>query len=354
MIEIDGVVILATVEQIIEDLRADLHLNGINLLKDINYKEGKKDIQVTCPVHKNGQEHKPSCGVSTVEVIRNGTKYHAGTVHCFTCGYTADLFEFVSYCWGSNDRNFGKRYVIQKYNTMNIESRPDIKLNLDRTNKTKLPYSYIEESELDRYRYTSTYLYNRGFNDDTIYFYEFGYDKEARAITIPVRDHKGGLVFIKKRMLSSFAPNKYLNVTGVPKQHLIYGFYHMLQLIDAINNKTCLNKKLEENYKRFGLIITEGEFNTAYLVQNGYPAISLLGRILFKQQKELLLKYGIKQLSLWLDNDDAGKEAHDVITNQLRGQFKLTRPDYEKYPDLNDANEFTPEQLDTLNFITII
>jgi hypothetical protein len=359
MLTLDGVVILADVENIVEDLRTDLHANGVLKLADT--KHSNNDIMVTCPHHNNGQESKPSCGITLVDKIRNGKQYPAGTAHCFTCGYTADLFEFTSYCWGTNDRSFGKRYILRKYNTMDVASRPEIPLNYKRERLGSSPYKYLDEAELDHYRFTSDYLYSRKFTDDTILFYEYGLDTWNNAITMPVRDHKGGLVFIKKRYINPPpGMDKYMNESGIPKQHLLYGFHQVLQLIQAINNGTCTNNKLKENYLRYGLFLTEGEFNASYLFQNGYPAVSLLGRILFEDkskkrvlQKELLLRYGIRDLVAWMDNDDAGKEAVQTIYQQTYKDFRVLVPNYAQFPHLNDANNFTSEELDRQQFINM-
>jgi DNA primase len=357
MFLLDGVTILAEIEQVVDDLRAELHAEGKMLLADTKY--SSSDLMVTCPKHNNGMERKPSCGISLVDKERNGKLYPKGTAHCFTCGFTADMAEFASFCWGTNDRNFGKRYIIRKYNTMDIAQRPTIQLNFKR-NRAVAPYKYIDESELDNYRYTSDYLYSRNFDDNTIAFYEYGLDIQNNAITLPIRDHKGGLVFVKKRYINPPPDgDKYMNASGVPKQHILYGFHQVLQLILAINNGTCSNKKLEENYRRYGIFLTEGEFNASYLFQNGYPAVSLLGRILFEDrtkkhilQKELLLRYGIRNVVPWMDNDQPGHEATEKIVGQLRNDFKVLIPDYAQFPMLNDANNFTPEQLDLQRFIT--
>ncbi|GEM_PF-1767229 len=359
MVTIDGLVILANIDTMVLDLRAELHNQGINLLKDVKIKDHTKDILITCPIHKNGQERDPSCGISKTTVIRNGKQYQAGTVHCFTCGYTADFFEFVSYCLGSTDRNYGRRYILQKYNTMAIEERPTIHLNFDRECKDSLPYSYMDESILDNYRYTCDYLFQRKFELSTILFYEYGYNPTRDTITIPVRDHKGGLVFVKQRFIDPPpGTNKYLNQSGIPKQHILYGFYQVLQLIRSIENGTCQNKKLEENYKKYGVILTEGEFNAAYLFQNGYPAVSLLGRILFEDrsrkrilQKELLLRYGIRDLVIWMDFDTPGLEAREKIIKQTYKDFRVRIPNQEDFSMYNDANDFTPEDLDRVKFI---
>jgi len=361
MIQLDGIVILSDIYDMVTDLQIDLKVQGINLLSQVKNKETTKDVLVSCPVHKQGQERKPSCGISKMDIVRNGKQYAAGTVHCFTCGYTADFFEFVSYCFGTTERAFGKRYIIRKYNTMDIAQRPDIKLNYRRVRKGVLPYTCIDDSILDNYKYTSDYLIQRNFDLNTILFYEYGYNSLNNTITMPVRDHKGGLVFVKQRLINPPPGlDKYLNVEGVPKQYLLYGFYQVLQLINTINNGTCTNEKLEKNYKKYGVILTEGEFNAAYLMQNGYPAVSLLGRILFRdtsgasiQQYELLLRYGIRRVVSWMDNDEFGLQAQDLIVEQLSKNFIVRVPKYSMFPDLNDANDYTPEQLDALEFVDV-
>lgn len=84
--------IAASVEQILRDLKLMLFAEG--LLRDQN--NTGSDVMVTCPFHKGGHERKPSCGVSLKEKITPDKTYEAGTVHCYTCGYTADLPTFIS------------------------------------------------------------------------------------------------------------------------------------------------------------------------------------------------------------------------------------------------------------------
>lgn len=361
MVTIEGIVVLSDIATMVNDLKYDLQRQEINLLRDVRDKDHAKDVLITCPIHNNGQERKPSCGITKKDVVRNGKQYPTGTVHCFTCGYTADFFEFVARCFGSFDKNFGKRYILQKYNTMAVESRPTIQLNFQRESLGSIPYNYIDENILNDYKYVCDYLFQRKFEERTIYFYEYGYNPAKDTITIPVRDHKGGLVFVKQRFIDP-PPNmgKYLNQSGIPKQHILYGFWNVLQLIQAIQNGTCENKKLEENYKKYGIILTEGEFNASYLFQNGYPAVSLLGRILFEDttrkhimQKELLLRYGIRNLVIWMDLDEYGLEARTNIINQTYKDFRVRIPNQEDFPQYNDANDYTPEEIDQVNFLGI-
>ena len=65
MIKVNNTYITASVEEIVGLLKTHLSLMGINLLNQI--RPGRDNIQVTCPIHNNGQERKPSCGIRTTE-----------------------------------------------------------------------------------------------------------------------------------------------------------------------------------------------------------------------------------------------------------------------------------------------
>lgn len=100
MITVWNTPIAASVEQILRDLKLMLFAEG--LLRDQN--NTGSDVMVTCPFHKGGHERKPSCGVSLKEKITPDKTYEAGTVHCYTCGYTADLPTFISDLLGMRKR----------------------------------------------------------------------------------------------------------------------------------------------------------------------------------------------------------------------------------------------------------
>jgi len=89
--------ILASELEVLNELKTQLALNGIQRFAE--FKPGPRNIQFNCPIHAGGQERKPSCGISTV----NKEEVPAGTVHCFTCGYTATLEQMISHCFGKDD-----------------------------------------------------------------------------------------------------------------------------------------------------------------------------------------------------------------------------------------------------------
>lgn len=67
MITIWKTPIVATVEQVLKDLK--LQLYGAGLLKEI--KNTGSDLMCTCPFHANGKEHNPSCGVLLQQKVTN-------------------------------------------------------------------------------------------------------------------------------------------------------------------------------------------------------------------------------------------------------------------------------------------
>lgn len=77
MITIWKTPIVATVEQVLKDLK--LQLYGAGLLKEI--KNTGSDLMCTCPFHANGKEHNPSCGVLLQQKVTKDKTYEAGTVH---------------------------------------------------------------------------------------------------------------------------------------------------------------------------------------------------------------------------------------------------------------------------------
>ena len=151
MFYIGGNPILANDMEVLETLKAHLALNGI--YRFAQFKPSSRNIQFNCPIHNDGQERKPSCGISTV----NTEKTPSGTVHCFTCGYTATLEEMVSHCFGYEDKGeFGKQWLVKNFLTVSVENRKDIKLDefmLRGRSKGPQTQKYIDDSILDQYRY---------------------------------------------------------------------------------------------------------------------------------------------------------------------------------------------------------
>ena len=101
MFTANGIPILADEVEVISELRDQLALNGIQRFHTI--RRTQNHIQVNCPFHKDGQESKPSCGITTNDIKQGDKIVKAGTVHCFACGYTGSIEEMISKLFGRED-----------------------------------------------------------------------------------------------------------------------------------------------------------------------------------------------------------------------------------------------------------
>ena len=306
MVIIDNLLINSSYYEILISFRAYLSSKGVNFLKEI--KEGQDNIMVTCPFHKNGQENKPSSGISTKD----------GVFHCFTCGTVRTFAEVLSYCLGylNDNGQAGKKWIIDNIANTQIEQRElSFKLSRDIAKK-----SYISEEELDSYRYYHPYMFQRKLTEKIIDKFDVGYDIKTNSITFPVRDINGNVLFIARRRVDY----KYFNYpSGVEKP--LYGIY-----------------ELSKNAKH--VIICESIFNALTCYVYGKEAIALNGTG-SKEQLEELLKLGVRTIYLGLDNDDAGNKGTEKIYKKLKGHFLLYRM---IFPIGKDINDLTKEEFDNI------
>ena len=210
MFKINGLEINVTGEQLLNDLKFSLNQNGIYLLNTI--KVGNNNIQFSCPAHKEGQERTPSCGMSTVPTYKGNKEYPAGTVHCFTCGYTATLEEFISYCFGYQDGGIlGNRWLKANYRTSMLQKSRNFKLEFN-TEQIKQELPTIPDEELNELldEYASTTNDNEYYYSDidewnsyarkyTKKEYDEAYENLCKEIANHVGDGKVDFIFGSSR-----------------------------------------------------------------------------------------------------------------------------------------------------------
>ena len=119
MYQIKNKTIDANMEVIIESLR-DFILERDNKLLFRDIKPDYDNIMITCPFHKHGEERRPSCGISIKDKVDGDKRYPAGTVHCFTCKYTAPLDVFISKVLGFEDSGEeGRKWLLDNFDVSN-------------------------------------------------------------------------------------------------------------------------------------------------------------------------------------------------------------------------------------------
>lgn len=235
MLRLDDIILQTDTQTILNVLKSELAIRGIDRFH--TFRPNGSNIQTNCPFHKQGQERKPSFGV-------NGEK---DKCHCFACGWSGSIEEMVSELFGYNDAgNFGKNWLVKRFNSVEIETRPNILEEINVRNnisirnykainrfkqhiqgdKSSEQYSgEITEEELDKYRYIHPYMYERKMDDRVIEIFDVGYDKETECITFPIRDKNGNCLFIARRSVNT----KFFSYPqGVEKP--LYGLYELYQL----------------------------------------------------------------------------------------------------------------------------
>ena len=339
MIKLQDTIIQIETEDVINVLRSELAQKGMQRFSIVRH--NGENIQTNCPFHKNGQERKPSFGV-------NG---EIDKCHCFACGWSGTIEEMISELYGYQDEGkFGKRWLIKRFNTVEIETRPNImegfnarKINLSRglykgietapkgksgeMGKAGQGNEYeknrdleegdktvITEEELDKYRYIHPYMYKRGLTDEIIERFDIGYDRERKEITFPVRDIEGRCVFVAGRSVKS-------------------KFFRLPKGMD---------KPVYQAYK-----FTTGKYKECYLVESflncltcwkyNKPAMAMIGTGNQKQY-ELLNKLPVREYILAFDPDEAGRKATERFKKYVHGKI-IKELVYTDTRDINDLQE---------------
>ena len=289
-----------TMNEVLDELSSQLESNGIQLLQKRNNLQ--THIMVQCPYHSRGQEKKPSAGFRKED----------GKFHCFACNEIHSLPEVISFCFGKYDDvlgKFGLKWLQKNFQHLEVEQREDLKLDLSR-DKVKKESKYVSEEELDSYRYTHKYLYERGMTDEIIEIFDLGYDEVSRSITFPVRDVSGNTLFVARRNVRY---KRYEYPKGVEKP--LYGLYELM-------NTDFISKSRNQN--KYDIIVCEGMFDALTCWVYGKPAVALNG-LGTDLQFEQLRQLPVRKLILATDMDKAGLDARarikENVTNKIITEY---------------------------------
>lgn len=317
MLEINGRLITAPIEEILREIQREAHKN---LFKDMR-RQGK-NLLVTCPNmgHKGGQEAHPSCQIFN-DPDDDLVEY--GFVHCFTCGYKVPLYKMVADCFDVSE-DWGKKWLIQNFSDILMERKqflPEITF-------TKSSVPVLDESILKQYEYFHPYMKKRKLTDEVIKKYRIGYDPETSCITFPVWDEHNKLIMITKRSVLSKA---FYIPDNVEKP---------VYLLNFLQNG---NQKVKQIY------VAESQINTLTLLSWGYNAVGLFGTGC-RRQYEILKKSGFRNFVLCLDGDDAGMRGTERFIKNMPEDTLIT---VKKIPWGKDVNDLTKEEFEKLPLIQV-
>ncbi|MBO4542250.1 MAG: toprim domain-containing protein [Bacteroidales bacterium] len=309
MISINGEFYDVDLMTILNDLYSQTSL-GLNIRKDCG-----DNIMVQCPFHKNGEEKSPSCGIHK----------ETGLYHCFACGESGTLEEFISKVFGKDDYGrFGHEWL-RTYQVQAIEDRQELILNFNRKTLKNKYRTFVPEMVLSQYRgVRHPYLYQRKMTDNILDLFDIGYDRKSDTVTFPVRNETGECVFIARRSTKG----KFFHYPSGAEKPL-YGLYELRHLPYVVDE----------------VWITESMFNCLTLWTHDIPAIALNGTG-SRAQIEKLKTLPYRSYVVALDPDETGR----VFTYRLKRElspfgkliFTVT------YTDNRDINDLSNEECEQL------
>ena len=311
-------VVLTPIKEVLENLREHMHALGIFKIEKIEYKGN--NARITCPFHKDGFENRPSCDVLLCDkVVPDGFKetvIPAGTVHCFSCGYSAGFVKFVSDCLGVSFRKATEWILCFCDYEIYTEQRDVGNLDIfsdesEQNNYSSLPV--ITCDDLRKYDFYHPYMEKRKLTPEVIEKFEVGYYPKEDVLTFPVYVD-GRCLFVAKRKVSY---KKFIMPSVKPKP--IYGLDYL-----------CESNKV---------YITESIINALTLESYGMSAVALFGTG-SSYQIDKLNKLSVRKYVLCFDGDEAGINGRNRLLKNLKGKIVT----YVDMPYRKDVNDLTKEE----------
>ena len=313
---IDGLIINAEVEDIIAELKKELLYQGVH--KFAKSTDSGDDLMICCPFHKDGHERNPSSGIRRSD----------GMFHCFACGLTYSLPDFISHVLNFDDKSQGYKWLANNFASTEVYERGEVIIDCDREHNGNVSVpvlSTISDEILDTYRYVHPYMYKRGLTDAIIEKFDIGYDKSTDSITFPVRDKNGDCMFVARRSVKT----KYFDL---PKEinKPLYGMYELMQ----------------SNITRSDTIyVCEGLFDCLRLWCNDKLAVAGFGCLFSSYQIKQLQDLPVRSIILAFDNDEAGRKATDRVAQLLTTKLVYT---VQLPSNRKDIGECTDEEINEL------
>jgi DNA primase len=181
--------------------------------------------------------------------------------------------------------------------------------------------------ELKGIDYAHPYLKERGITNETAETFGVGLFAGRGSmngrVVIPIHNERGELVAYAGRSIDGSEP-RYKLPAGFHKSHVLLNLHRA-------SSKTAGSE----------VVVVEGFFDCMKVWQSGHSSVvALMGSSLSEQQERLLLDR-FKQVTLFLDGDEAGRSAADEIAARLIRQMhvRIVELPVGKQPDELDQEQ---------------
>lgn len=310
---------MVNISEVVERLQLELRKKGIHYLAKA--KRVNSNLMVTCPYHKNGTEHSPSCGILLEDRAHGSRVFKAGTVHCFTCGETHTLEEMISHVFSKYDKGaFGKEWLLEHFD---ILSTDDIVFNYE------FIIEKIEKPEVDYRAYETYHPYfkERGIEEKVAKAFHLGYDPLSKSVVLPLFDKQGKSIMLIKRALTEHI---YMNTSGAAKTDSLFGIQVIYEKLSLLVNEPYV-------------YIAEGPFDVLKMWQANKPAVGILQAAISETQIQLMKKLPFQKIVIATDNDEAGRKVAYKLAARLAETKEVF---FMNYPHgVKDPGEMTDKQL---------
>ena len=230
--------------------------------------QGIEEIAIYCPFHRNTDS--ASCYVNT----------KTGLWQCFnpSCGAKG------------NYRQLHRRLLNEEASERDVVDPQTLKFKLNKalSEDEELELSMdnlIIDYDLDLSKLES--LLNRGFELDTLKYFEVGFSDKKQRIVIPVRDGSYKIVGMIGRAINGDQEPRYLYTTGFKRAKVLFNL--------------CNAKQYDS------VIVVEGSLDAMKVHQAGFPnVVATLGSKISEIQF-LYLRKCFNEIIIFSDNDVAGE-----------------------------------------------
>lgn len=223
----------------------------------------------------------------------------------------------------SKDIVDAQHFISQRY-------KPVDYVALAKRELAEVEFQKFDQSTIDRLKHQfpgsegEAYMINRGFNSDTLDYFDIGYSEVKRSVTVPMHTDIGMPIGLIARSVDQ---KKFHNSVGLPKSATAWNMHRA---------------------KHGGgtLIITEASFDAMRVHQAGYPnVVALLGGSLSRRIIRQLERYATT-IIIATDNDEAGRALGKSIQDKVKAKIMWAASGPEIYPhDAKDMSDLTDDEI---------
>lgn len=309
---------------------------------------GEENVSVKCPFHKEGRETRPSFSVNVT----------TGVWQCFTCKVTGSLPKLLRALGLPRNRIDAE---LKDVRAELIANRSRVEWQKRARWQAQDPFlaqTILPETLLKPYEWCPLNLLNAGFSQQWLHWLDIGFDRINNRVMYPIRDIYGNLagmsggaviagtypkykVYQGRHMVWDPVSNKEKEIGSdygewFDEQHPTYVFHNHNYLwnYDQVYPSLFFGKERQD------LIIVEGFKACIWLLQHGWSnTVALMGSSMSDHQRNLIHRLD-SNVTLFLDNDVAGRDATDDIARRIRHFQPGVR--IAQYPS---AEEMQPDDL---------